>query len=46
MNMLRILYDDFDQKVKNIHDEMNLHHSYIKKFVLVRSNLEEALIVE
>ena len=29
--MLRILYDDFDQKVKNIHDEMNSHHSYIKK---------------
>ena len=26
--MLRILYDDFDQKVKNIHDEMDLHHSY------------------
>ena len=24
--MLRILYDDFDQKVKNIHDEMDLHH--------------------
>ena len=29
--MLRILYDDFDRKVKNIHDEMNLHHSYKKK---------------
>ena len=29
--MLRILYDDFDQKVKNIHDEMDLHHSHIKK---------------
>ena len=29
--MLRILYDDFYQKVKNIHDEMDLHHSYIKK---------------
>ena len=29
--MLRILYDDFDQKVKNIHDEMDLHHSYKKK---------------
>ena len=29
--MLRILYDDFDQKVKNIHDEMDLHHSYRKK---------------
>ena len=28
--MLRILYDDFDQKVKNIHDEMDLHHSYKK----------------
>ena len=32
--MLRILYDDFDQKVKNIHDEMDLHHSYKKKGVL------------
>ena len=29
--MLTILYDDFDQKVKNIHDEMDLHHSYKKK---------------
>ena len=29
--MLRILYDDFDQKVKNIHDEMDLHHSYKMK---------------
>ena len=29
--MLRILYDDFDQEVKNIHDEMDLHHSYKKK---------------
>ena len=29
--MLIILYDDFDQKVKNIHDEMDLHHSYKKK---------------
>ena len=29
--MLRILYDDFDQKVKNIHDEMDLHHSYEKQ---------------
>ena len=34
--MLRILYDDFDQKVKNIHNEMDLHHSYIKKRVLNR----------
>ena len=32
--MLRILYDDFDQKVKNIHDEMDLHHSYKKKRVV------------
>ena len=31
--MLRILYDDFDQKVKNIHDEMDLHHSYKIKSV-------------
>ena len=29
--MLRMFYDDFDQKVKNIHDEMDLHHSYKKK---------------
>ena len=31
--MLRILYDDFAQKVKNIHDEMDLHHSYKIKSV-------------
>ena len=31
--MLRILYDDFNQKVKNIHDEMDLHYSYKKKRV-------------
>ena len=29
--MLRIFYDDFDQKVQNIHDEMDLHHSYKRK---------------
>ena len=30
--MLIILYDDFDKKkVKNINDEMDLHHSYKKK---------------
>ena len=29
--MLRILHYNFDQKVKNIHDEMDLHHSYKKK---------------
>ena len=29
--MLRILCDDFDQKVKNIYDEMDLHHSYKKQ---------------
>ena len=34
--MLRILYDDFDQKVKNIHDEMDLHHSYKIKSVYFR----------
>ena len=43
--MLRILYDDFDQKVKNIYDEMDLHHSYIKKsvyqFLLSLSQLRE-----
>ena len=32
--MLRILYDDFDQEVKNIHDEMDLHHSNKKKRVV------------
>ena len=26
-----VLYDDFDQKVKNIHNEMDLNHSYKKK---------------
>ena len=31
--MLRKLNDDFDQEVKNIHDEMDLHHSYKKKGV-------------
>ena len=41
--MLRMLYDDFDQKVKNIHDEMDLH-SYKKKrkksvYVIFRSVL-------
>ena len=29
--MLRILCDDFDQKVKNDHDGMDSHHSYKKK---------------
>ena len=28
--MLGILYDDFDQKIKN-DDEMDCHHSYKKK---------------
>ena len=37
--MLRILYDDFDQKVKNIHDEMDLHHSY--KIKSVYSHVEK-----
>ena len=34
--MLRILYDDLNQKVKNIHDEMDLHHSYKKKRLLLK----------
>ena len=34
--MLRILYDDFDQKVKNIHDEMDLHRYYKKKRVVAQ----------
>ena len=29
--MLRIIYDNFDQKVKKIHNEMDLQHSYKKK---------------
>ena len=29
--MFGILYDDFDQKVKNIHDEMDLNHSKKEK---------------
>ena len=33
--MLTILYDDFDQKVKNIHDEMELHHSYKRKACII-----------
>ena len=36
--MLRILYDDFDQKVKNIHDEMDLHHSSKKKARRLKSS--------
>ena len=33
--MLTILiYDDFDQNVKNIHDEVDLHHTYKKKRVI------------
>ena len=30
---LRIFQDDFHQKVKNIHDEMEKHHSYTKRRV-------------
>ena len=37
--MLRILYVEFDQKVKNIHDEMDLHHSYKKKRVFLINNI-------
>ena len=32
-NGLRIFQDDFSEKVKNIHDEMEKHHSYKKKRV-------------
>ena len=35
--MLRILYNDFDQNVKNIHDEMDLHHSYKKSVYCIVS---------
>ena len=38
--MLRIFYDDFEQKVKNIHDEMDLHHSYEKSVYLYRDFIE------
>ena len=34
-NDLRIFYDDFSKKVKNIHDEMEKHHSYKKKACIV-----------
>ena len=44
-NMLRILYDDFDQKVKNIHDEMDLHHSYIKKACIPSTMITEYLLL-
>ena len=40
--MLRILYDDFDQKGKNIHDEMDLHLSYKKKSVYCKLGLFES----
>ena len=30
-NGLRIFQDDFSEKAKNIHDEMEKHHSYKKK---------------
>ena len=42
--MLRILYDDFDQKVKNIHDEMDLHHSYKIKSVYILDYLPCKLV--
>ena len=44
--MLRILYDDFDQKVKNIHDEMDLHHSYKKKRTMVLSRGELKMVIK
>ena len=43
--MLRILYNDFDQKVKNIHDEMDLHHSYKKKRVVEEMDFKDFLNV-
>ena len=43
--MLRILYDDFDQKVKNIHDEMDLHYSYKKKACNVSSHYYFYLLI-
>ena len=37
--MLRIVYHDFDQKVKDIiYDEMDLHHSYKKKTELFNNS--------
>ena len=35
--MLAILYDDFNQKGKNIHDEMDLHHFYKKGGIKISS---------
>ena len=44
--MLRILYDDFDEKVKNIHDEMDLQHSYKKKSVyFTKSSIKSKISV-
>ena len=43
--MLRILYDDFDQKVKNIHDEMDLHHSYKKKACIYKTYIYIPMIL-
>ena len=48
--MLRILYDDFDQNVKKIHDEMDLHHSYKKKgfinsLFLLATNKDDVCLV-
>ena len=42
--MLRILYDDFDQKVKNIHDGIDLHHSYKKKRVMHHEKLNQHIL--
>ena len=36
--MLRILYDDFDQKVKNIHDEMDTIYTILIKKKRVYTN--------
>ena len=35
--MLRILYDDFDQKVKNIHDKMDIYTILIKKACILET---------
>ena len=42
-NGLRKFYDDFSEKVKNIHDEMEKHHSYKKK-AGINKKLKEASV--
>ena len=43
-NALRIFYDEFSKKVKNIHDETEKHHSYKKKRVVL-GNIKKRLSI-